>query len=75
MARAVSEKLSCDVCGTVSRVESFTIVTKDGAAVIDLCPGDAKPLLSLYRQGSTEPRKKLTGDRSRSSGHAVIPVD
>ena len=75
MVREITETLKCNVCGTKTRVESFTIVTKDGAAVIDLCPGDSKPLLNLWRQGSTEPRKRLTGDRSRSSGHAVIPVD
>lgn len=75
MARTYSEELACDICGTKSRVESFTIVSKEGAVVIDLCVGDAKPLDALYKQGSKEPRKKVTGDRSRNSGHAVIPVD
>lgn len=75
MARTVSEKLVCDVCGTSSRVSSFTIVSEDGAAVVDLCVGDAKPLVALWQAGSTEPRKRVTGDRRRSQGHAIIPVD
>lgn len=75
MARTYAEEMTCDICGTKSRVDSFTIVSKDGARVIDLCVGDAKPLAELYRQGSAEPRKRLTGDKSRATGHAVIPVD
>lgn len=75
MARTYAEEMSCDICGTKERVESFTIVSKDGAVVIDLCIGDAKPLLNIYKQGSTEPRKRVSGDKSRSTGHAVIPVD
>ncbi len=75
MARATSEEMICDMCGTGTRVESYTITTPEGVAVVDLCPGDAKPLLKLWRAGSTEPRKRVTGDRRRPSGHAVIPVD
>lgn len=73
MARTVSEELVCDECGTTARVEAFTIVTRDGAAVVDLCPGDAKPLVRLYALGSTEPRRRK--DRRAASGHAVMPVD
>jgi len=75
VARTVSESLLCDVCGTATNVTPYTIVSPDGAAVVDLCIGDAKPLVKLWRAGSTEPRKRLTGNRSRAQGHAVIPVD
>lgn len=75
MAKTVSENLVCDVCGTSSRVKAFTIVSEEGAAVVDLCVGDAKPLVALWQAGSTEPRKRITGDRSRAQGHAIIPVD
>lgn len=76
MARTYNEELTCDICGSKSRVKSFTIVSEEGAAVIDLCAGDAKPLLKFWQAGSTEPRKKLTGGgHSRASGHSVTPVD
>lgn len=75
MARTVNETLVCDICGTESRVASYSIVAPEGVAVLDLCPGDAKPLLKLWQAGSTEPRKRVTGDQRRSSGHAVVPVD
>lgn len=73
MAKTISEDMVCDLCGTKSRVESYTIVTPQGAAVIDLCPGDAKPLLKLWQAGNTEPRQKV--DKRNRAGHAVIPVD
>lgn len=75
MVRQLSAKLTCDVCGTTKNVRSYTIVAPEGAAVLDLCTGDSKPLMDLWHQGSTEPRKKETGDRRPGSGHAVIPVD
>lgn len=75
MARTYAEELTCDICGSKSRVEAFTIVSKDGAVVIDLCAGDAKPLMTLYKEGSLEPRRRKTGDGTRSPGHAVVPVD
>jgi hypothetical protein len=74
MAKTVSEQLVCDVCGTTTNVAAYTIVTPEGAAVVDLCAGDAKPLLKLWHVGSTEPRKRVTG-KTRPPGHAVIPVD
>lgn len=63
--------LTCDICGTTVNVAAYTIVTPDGAHIIDLCPGDAKPLLKLYDKGSDKPRRKRNGPQ----GHAVIPVD
>lgn len=75
MARTVSENLLCDMCGTSERVQSYTILAPQGAAVLDLCDGDAKPLLRFWQTGSTEPRKRITGDRRRLSGHSVTPVD
>lgn len=74
MARNVSEDLICDVCGTGSRVTSYTIVDPDGATIVDLCAGDAKPLAALKAAGSKEPRRKAASTR-RASGHAVVPVD
>lgn len=74
MARTVSEQMVCDICGTTTNVESYTITAPEGVAVVDLCAGDAKPLLKLWKAGSTEPRKRVTGQK-RPQGHAVIPVD
>lgn len=78
MARTTKEEMICDMCGTDREVSSFTIVTTDGARVIDLCAGDAKatPLLEAWNQGSGEPRRKMGRDgKPRPSSHAVIPVD
>lgn len=74
MARSVSEELVCDICGSNVNVESFTLVTPEGARVLDLCQGDAKGLRKYWNAGSAEPRKKVTGTK-RPQGHAVIPVD
>lgn len=73
MARKYAEEMSCDICGTTSRVDSFTIVSTDGASVIDLCRGDSKDLRKLWDAGSTEPRRRETA--KRSGGHSVTPVD
>jgi hypothetical protein len=67
-------KIKCAVCGTTTRVSSYTIVTPEGARVIDLCQGDAKPLLTIYSLGSGEPRRKRDGGNDKPV-HAVIPVD
>lgn len=75
MARTVSEALICDLCGTQTKVSAWTITGPKGVSVIDLCAGDAKPLAKMWDAGSTEPRKRLTGDRRRGAGHAVVPVD
>lgn len=75
MAVKETQELVCDVCGSTRNVKSFTIVADDGAAIVDLCPGDARPLLKLWRAGSTEPRKKRTGTRRPTYGHRIEPVD
>jgi hypothetical protein len=73
MAKTITEDLICDICGTKSRVTAYTIVAPEGAAVIDLCTGDAKPLVKLWQAGNTGPRQRV--DKRTQTGHAVIPVD
>ncbi|MGH7240515.1 MAG: hypothetical protein ACREHG_10710 [Candidatus Saccharimonadales bacterium] len=75
MARTTRHDTVCDVCGTAARVDTWTLVNPDAAAVvIDLCPGDAKPLARLFGAGAREPRKKKATRRERAT-HRVVPVD
>jgi len=40
--------LTCAACGTTKNVDAYTIVTRDGARVVDLCRGDAKEMCAEH---------------------------
>lgn len=72
--REVVEHASCDVCGSVEAIESFTIVHNRRTVIVDACVKHAEPIHALIDAGSDKPTRQTKAPTERG-GHAVVPIE
>ena len=74
MATRVNELMECDRDGSPA-TKTFTISAAGHVVLVDLCDKCAEPVEELMTQGTSDPRRRMAGERKRPGGHAVVAVD